>query len=175
MKRTGKFLVASPTLKGFFNNTVVFIFEETPAGATGLVINRMSGKHLSDLLQQHGINYPNNIDPIHIGGPVNPMSIMMMHTEDFVSSNTLFLDKGVNISSDDLMFEKLVSSQRPDAFKICAGLAQWSPGQLEKEIKIDKAWLVTDLPPRLIWDTKAGSVWQASMDHISKSMFDQYI
>ena len=174
MKRTGKFLVSSPTLKGFFNNTVVFIFEETPAGATGLVINRMSGKYLSDLLQQHGINYPNNIDPIHIGGPVNPMSIMMMHTEDFVSSNTLFLDKGVNISSDDLMFEKLVSQQRPDAFKICAGLTQWSPGQLEKEIKVDKAWLVTDLP-RLIWDTKAGSVWQASMDHISKSMFDQYI
>lgn len=169
----GKFLVSSPTLQGFFNKTVIFLFEENPTGAAGLVINRLSGKHLADLLQQHNINYPRNIDPIHVGGPMQPMSVMVMHTDDFASSNTLFTDMGVNISSDDLMFEKIVNGNRPNAFKVCAGVCGWGPGQLKKEIK-EKNWLITDLPQTLIWDAKANDVWQQSMDHISSNMFNQY-
>ena len=170
----GKFLVASPTLQGFFHQTVIFVFEDNPTGSAGLVINRMSGKFLADLLKQNNINYPPNLDPILVGGPVQPMSVMIMHTDDFVSSNTLFTDMGVNISSDDLMFTKIVNGNRPNAFKVCAGVCGWGPGQLRKEIKIDKSWLVTDLPPTLIWDTKAGEIWQNSMDHISSKMFNQY-
>ena len=173
MSRAGKFLIASPTLQGFFHQTVIFLYEDNANGSGGLIINRPSGRFLADLLQQHQIPYPPNMDPIFIGGPTQPMSVMMMHTDDFISSNTLFTDMGVNISSDDLMFEKIVNGNRPSAFKVCAGVCGWGPGQLKKEIK-EKNWLITDLPQTLIWDAKANDVWQQSMDHISSNMFNQY-
>jgi putative transcriptional regulator len=173
MSRAGKFLIASPTLQGFFHQSVIFVYEDNNNGSGGLIINRPSGRFLADLLQQHSIPYPPNMDPIFIGGPMQPMSVMMMHTDEFFSSNTLRTPSGISISSDDFMIDKIVQGNRPNGFKIFGGAAGWGPGQLDKEMSMN-SWLLTDLPQRVIWDRKAGEVWQASVDHVSSSMFNQY-
>ena len=173
VSRAGKFLIASPTLQGFFHQTVIFLYEDNANGSGGLIINRPSGRFLADLLQQHQIPYPPNMDPIFIGGPTQPMSVMMMHTAEFTSSNTLMIPGGISISSDDLMFDKIVQGSRPNGFRLFGGASGWGPGQLDREMSMN-SWLITDLTATIVWDTKAGEVWQRSVDHVSSNMFNQY-
>lgn len=170
---TGRYLIARPHIQGMFARTVIYIYEDLPTGSGGLVINRPTGKELKDILMEHGIPYPSKIDPIYLGGPVATNSLMMMHTDDFVSTNTLFTPNEINISSDDLMIEKLVNGARPRAFKMLAGRSQWAPGQLHHELK-SNSWLVADLPKNLAFDYGSDKTWERAVEIAGKQMFRQY-
>lgn len=170
---TGRYLIARPHLQGIFARSVIYIYEDLPTGAGGLILNKLTGKELKDVLVEHGIPYPSKIDPIYLGGPVATNSLMMIHTDDFSSMNTLFTPGEINISSDDLMIEKLVNGARPKAFKMCAGRSQWAPGQLQQEIK-SNSWLVADLPKSLTFDFGNDKTWERAIEIASKQMFGQY-
>jgi len=81
---------------------------------------------------------------------------------------------GVDISSDDLMIEKIVNGDRPRAFKLVRGRSQWAPGQLKQEID-NNGWLVTDLPKSMLFDFGNDKTWERAIEIASKSMFKQYI
>ena len=171
---TGRYLIARPHIQGVFSRSVIYIYEDLPTGSGGLTINHQTGKELRDVLAQHGINYPAKIDPLYLGGPVATNSLMMMHTTDFTSTNTLFTPHEINISSDDLMIEKLVNGARPRAFKMCVGRSQWAPGQLQHELK-SNSWLVADLPKSLAFDFANEKTWERAVEIASNQMFRQYI
>jgi len=170
---TGKFLIARPSVTGMFSKSIIYIYEDLPTGTSGLIINKPTGKELKDVLAPHGIPYPSKIDPIYTGGPVAPNSLMMVHTDDFASSNTLFTPNGVNISSDDLMIEKIVNGARPNAFKMIRGRSVWAPGQLHQEIQ-NNGWLVSDLPTTMLFDWGNDKTWERAIETASKQMFKQY-
>jgi len=170
----GRYLIARPHLQGVFSRSVIYIYEDLPTGSAGLMINRATGKELKDILATHGIPYPSKIDPVYLGGPVATNSLMMIHTDDFVSSNTLFTPNEICISSDDLMVEKLVNRARPTAFKLCAGRSQWAPGQLHHEVE-SNSWLVADLPSNILYDWGSDKTWDRAVEIASKQMFKQYI
>lgn len=170
----GRYLIARPHLKGVFERAVIYLYEDLPTGSAGLIINRSTGKELKDILAQHGIPYPSKIDPIYLGGPVATNSLMMIHTDDFASTNTLFTPNEINISSDDLMIEKLVNGARPNSFKMCAGRSQWAPGQLQHELN-NNSWLVADLPKKMLFDFGNHKTWERAVEITSSAIFDQYL
>jgi putative transcriptional regulator len=170
---TGRYLIARPHLQGVFARSVIYMYEDLPTGSGGVIINRQTGKFLADILAGHNIAYPGKIDPIYLGGPVATNSLMMIHSDDFSSTNTLFTPGGINISSDDLMIEKIVNGARPRAFKMCAGRSQWAPGQLHHELK-SNSWLVADLPKKLTFDFGNEKTWERSIEFASNQMFRQY-
>lgn len=172
--RTGKFLIARPSVTGVFSKTVIYIYEDLPNGTSGLIINKPTGKELKDVLASHGIPYPSKIDPIYMGGPVATNSLMMLHTDDFVSTNTHFAPNGISISSDDLMIEKIVNGARPNAFKMLRGRSVWAPGQLHQEIE-NNGWLISDLPKSILFDWGNEKTWESAIETASKQMFRQYI
>jgi len=171
---TGKFLIARPSVTGVFSKTVIYIYEDLPNGTSGLIINKPTGKELKDALATYGIPYPSKIDPLYMGGPVAPNSMMMIHTDDFTSTNTLFTPNGINVSSDDLMIEKIVNGGRPDAFKMVCGRSIWGPGQLHQEIH-NNGWLVSNLPSNMLFDWGNDKTWERAIELASNQMFKQYI
>ena len=171
---TGKFLIARPHLDGVFKQTIIYLYEDGPAGTSGLILNKPTGQEMRDLLATHGIPYPSKIDPIYLGGPVASNSVMMLHTDEFRSSNTLFTPNGLCISSDDLMIQKIVNGDRPKAFKTLRGRSQWAPGQLAHEIK-NNSWLVTELPKNIVFDFGNNNTWQQSIEIAGQQMFKNYI
>lgn len=170
----GKFLIARPHLDGVFRQTIIFVYEDGPSGTGGLILNKRTSQELKDLLATHGIPYPSKIDPIYLGGPVATNSVMMIHTDEFSSSNTLYTPKGLCISSDDLMIQKIVHGDRPREFKMLRGRSQWSPGQLKNEIEDRNSWLITDLPNKIVFDTSKKNMWQKSIEIAGQQMFKQY-
>ena len=64
-------------------------------------------------------------------------------------------------------FEKLKQLIRdkiiePEKIKFFLGYSGWSEGQLEKEI-MEKTWITVSADPRLIFETKANTVWNAAL------------
>lgn len=174
MNRVGKFLITRPTVElGFFRRQVVFIYEETQTGTAGTCLTYPTHLSLRDLALQVGIDYPSGVHPIYKGGPIAQSSIMMIHSEDFVSSNTLHVGKGIDISSDDVMLTKIIEGNQPEQFRLVAGGCLWIPGQLDAEIK-KGFWVVSNLKPEIVFDLSGEAQWKAAIEYAGSEMAAQY-
>lgn len=174
MSRVGKFLIARPTVElGFFSRSVVFIYEESVDGVAGLALSTPSTYTLKDLARHKQVDYPYDPHVIYCGGPVARNAVMMLHTDDFNSSNTLYTNTGLNVSSDDVMIEKLVSGNNPRQFRLVAGCSVWAPGQLDLEIERGY-WLVSKLPTNIAFGPNGERQWTMAVEHAGREFFAQY-
>lgn len=174
MNRVGKFLITRPTVElGFFKRQVIFIYEDTPEGTAGLCLTYPTTLCLSDLALQKETGYPRGIHLLYKGGPIAQSSVTMVHTDDFVSSNTLHIGKGIDVSSDDVMITKLIGGNEPKKFRLVAGCCVWRPGQLDNEVEKD-FWLVSNLRQDIVFNLDGELQWKAAIEHVSSEMVAQY-
>lgn len=174
VSRAGRCLIARPNQsQGFFHKTVVYIYEDSPAGTAGIVLNKPSDLWLSDIAARGGREYPRGISPVYRGGPVNERAIMLLHTDDWFSSNTLNVGGGVSISSDNLMIEKILDNNTPRSMRLFCGASVWAPGQLDAEIRRN-SWLVTPLTTAQIFDLDGETQWQTAIETAGREIIDHY-
>ena len=161
---------------GIFNNTVIYLFEHGPTGSAGVVLNRGTGQYLNDVLKGHtGLEFPQREGQVHAGGPVNPRGLLMLHTPEFSSSNTLFVNQSVALSSDDFMIQKMCAGAMPMGYRLFAGHSGWGPSQLENEI-YQGVWLTSArVPATLLFDDDHKMIYNKALELASSEMFDQYI
>jgi putative transcriptional regulator len=172
--KVGKFLIARPTIEiGFFTRSVVFVYQSAASGVSGFCLNKHSSFWTRDLALQMGHDYPTGTDPVYLGGPVNERSVNLLHTDDFVSTNTLHTGVGIDVSSDLLMIEKIVTGNRPRYFKFVAGNSVWAPGQLEFEIQ-KQYWLVADLNLETVFNLDGDKQWESAVDQVSQQLVQKY-
>ncbi|MFM8527240.1 MAG: YqgE/AlgH family protein [bacterium] len=131
----GKLLVASPEVGDFFRRSVVIVVEHNEEGALGLTLNQPSGTPLGDTIPEIAEWLGGN-HVIHLGGPVSPNALTCIgEFEDPNRSQRLIVD---SVGMVDL--EQPVELER---FRVFAGYAGWSPGQLESELEQD-GWIITE-------------------------------
>jgi len=172
--KIGKFLIARPAVQlGAFGYTVIFIYEDSVEGVTGLAVTTPSDLILRDILQLKEVDYSGDHHILYKGGPVVPNAVMMIHTEDFSSTNTLHTGTGINVSSDNLMTDKLLMGNEPNNFKLMTGCSAWAPGQLDTEIS-QGYWLLSDLDHRIIFELDGDLQWKAAVDYAGRQIIDQY-
>lgn len=180
MKLKGKLLVAHPLLKGndFFEKSVILIYEHSIAGASGLILNKPTEQNIRALVDNEGFNYQGP-DLIHKGGPVNSRAICLLHTDEWQSSNTMYL-KGLSISSDSFMFEKLAMGNEPNSWRMFAGMCGWASGQLEAEIEGKthysklKSWLTIDADESIVFNYDGDKQWNKALELSSQQMINSY-
>lgn len=174
--RAGKFLVARPTItQGFFKQSVVYLYEDNVLGSTaGLALNHKLPLRFSTIAEQFGFLTQSQDDFIYKGGPVNENSLLMMHTADFESTNTLWLPNNLCISSDTHMVEKLTVGAWPRYYRLVTGVCVWAPGQLDVEIARNQ-WLMCDLPNDMVFSLHGTKLWETAIDTFSSQVFDQYL
>lgn len=131
----GKLLVASPEIGDFFRRSVVLVLEHNQEGAFGITLNQPSGTPLADTIPDVA-EWLGGAHVVHLGGPVSPNALTCIgEFEDPERAQRLIVD---SVGMVDL--ERPVDLER---FRVFAGYAGWSPGQLDAELE-QEAWIPTD-------------------------------
>lgn len=166
----GNLLIAPPSVKGnFWYKTVVMITEHHQEGSVGLVLNKRSQMSIPEFAEQ--LNF--NIDLpgfVYLGGPVNVKSLSFLHTSEWVSKNTMKVNEEFSLSSADDILPRLAMGDTPRLWRIFLGMAGWSPGQLEGEIKgsppwnHETSWCTANSDEELVFGTDNKDQWCNALD-----------
>ncbi len=176
----GQLLVAPPAQKHeFWEQSVVFIYEETLASTVGLIINKPSERKLSDLAEHHNLNYSGD-EPLYIGGPVNQSALVMLHTDDWVCTNTMHIGGPWRISSDRTMLQRICSGDTPRKWRLFLGMSVWTPHQLEGEMRGEPpwnkktAWINAPANESILFSKSPERAWKKSIDLAAQEMVSNY-
>jgi putative transcriptional regulator len=170
----GKLLVAHPMLDEYFHRTVILIYQDDPKnGTVGLVLNKPTKITVSDVIADRGIAY-GGTEHVYRGGPVNETAILMLHEDNWYSSNTIHVSRGLSISSDDIMMEKLAMGNQPLAWRMCMGVAGWHPGQLQKELNSKYGWLTCDADSSIVFAKDGERQWNQALQKCANQTIDSY-
>jgi putative transcriptional regulator len=157
----GQLLVAAPTLLDpNFGRTVVLIGEHGDEGAMGVVLNRPAELEVSDAAPV----LAELVEPgavVHVGGPVQPTSVVIVgqfHNPDSAAVQ-VFEDVGFVAGEPDL--DELSTELR--RARVFAGLAGWSPGQLEAEIERED-WILEPAVDDDVFTDEPEALWSAVLE-----------
>jgi len=162
----GQLLVALPTLEDpRFTKTVIFMVAHNVRGASGLIINRPLGDiPVAVLLKQAGLPDPTakGTVKLHVGGPVEPTRISVLHTDDFRGPETDVLGGGFAVTSQPDVLQAIAAGKGPRRSHFNVGYAGWAPGQLEAEIR-DGYWITVPADEAIVFDDAYETKWDRAM------------
>ena len=177
----GKLLVATPVLNNnvVFQQSVVYIYDENPTTGQvcGVILNKPSQFKISSLGSLKDIPFDPTLEMtfVHKGGPVSDTSIFLLHTNEWVSANTLNANNKLAITSDLLMIEKLASGNEPKGWRMFAGMSVWTKEQLNVEVNDQNAWLICDPNDTSVFDFNEEEQWLKGLELCSQQMLSNYI
>lgn len=176
----GKLLVAHPNLEGtMFEQSVIYLYQDNQYGSAGLVLNKVSDYSLDYIFNHKGLEISSK-GFVFAGGPLQTRSITLLHSDDFSSENTQYVDNGICISSDNLMLEKMAMDNLPRRWRLLVGICGWSPMQLVTEIEGNTkhnrkpSWLTTEADSNIIFEYDGEKQWKKAVELCSRNMFDEY-
>ncbi|MGH8687713.1 MAG: YqgE/AlgH family protein [Burkholderiales bacterium] len=140
-------LVARPELDDpNFVRTVLLVTQRKDGSTLGVILNRPT-----DTVQQGR--------PVWFGGPVLPESLIALFEADQPPAAAAFhVMKDVYLTMHPKNIDALLS-QPKSRFRLYAGFAAWSPGQLEDELGRD-AWYVLPADEALLFRNDPDSLWR---------------
>ena len=174
MLAPGKILVAHPKLQsGIFKQSVILLTEHHDSGSVGFILNKPCQVDLNKIMRERGIDWPST-DVLYQGGPLNTSALVIVHTDDFSSSNTMYLPGGFAVSSDEFMLEKIAMDNRPNAFRFLTGICSWAPNQLDFEIKTQKSWLTATPNDAMLFNSTGLKQWRRALNLVAAETTAQY-
>ncbi len=170
MNLSGNILIAPPAMKGnFWHKTVIMLTEHHSKGSVGLVLNKRSNLSVVEFADQLGydIDVPGFV---YVGGPVNTKSLCLLHTPDWVSSNTMKINDRFFLSSAEDILPRLAMGDTPDQWRLFLGLSGWAPGQLIGEIKgvppwnEQHSWCLASADEEMVFGSDEKDQWCKAID-----------
>lgn len=119
--------------------------------------------------------------PIYFGGPVANDAVLMLHSDEWYSSNTTTAGRGYRLSSDYEMFEKISQGNEPVYWRIFSGVSSWVPGQLDLELAGEfpyhgaHSWLLADPTDDIMFMYDSEEQWEQAIELASQQMFDSFL
>jgi putative transcriptional regulator len=160
----GQFLVATPSIGGgVFEKSVVFVSSHDDAGALGLIINKeLKNVDSLEVLEKMGLEPSRKFKnmPIYIGGPVDTGRGFVLHSADYVLSNTIKYPSGICITSEKKVLQDYIDGRGPKKLQLMMGYSGWVKGQVEEEL-LSGAWINLPANLDLAFDANPDSKWQA--------------
>jgi len=159
---TGQLLIASPKLRQpIFDHGVILLARHDRDGAMGVVINRpISKKPIARLLAALGQDARGVRDHVRIfaGGPVEPTTVLVVHTLDYRRLDTLDIDGRVGITAGGDVLRDIGLGKGPRKSLVVLGYAGWAASQLEDEIA-HGVWTTIPEDPALVFDADRATLW----------------
>ena len=175
-----KILVARPILdtNPVFSHSVVYCYEHRDSGdVLGVILNKPSQFRVSSLGALKDIKIESHhLDTtvVHKGGPVSDTSILLLHTSEWTSTNTLHTTGQLAMTSDNLMVEKLGTGNFPKGWRMFAGMSVWTESQLDREVK-EGAWHVMDTNIHLIFDFNEEEQYVKAIEYAGSQTFAKFL
>ena len=162
----GQLLVAAEDMPDpRFSRAVVYMVRHDATGAQGFVVNRpLREVSLAALLERVGIvqKEAHGSVRLHTGGPVDSLSLFVLHTSDYSNPGTQAVRDGIALSWNADVLEALAGDKRPRRALLLLGYAGWGPGQLEREIKAG-GWVRAAADESLLFDGDYATKWARAM------------
>ncbi len=176
-KFKGKLLIARPgTMRDpTFAQTVVYLYEQTDLIVFGLILNKPSYLTIDRLQGLRGIYNTGATGSVYRGGPVGEQSLILLHTDEWNSTNTIPVTHGNCISSDELMLDKMVDGNLPACWRLIAGMSTWGVKQLQEELYQHKAWLLVEPNHEIFYNEDEEDQWKMGIQLASDQMMDQLL
>jgi putative transcriptional regulator len=152
----GQLLLASPALQDpNFERTVVLIGVHSEEGAMGVVLNRPSAVTVGEAAPQLE-EAVGESDPVYVGGPVQPSSIVFLAEFLDPSPAGLLVLGRIGFPAPDAELEQL--SEATERVRVFAGFAGWGEGQLEAEID-QGDWIADQAQPEDVFTDDPQQLW----------------
>jgi putative transcriptional regulator len=155
----GRLLLAAPTLQDpNFARTVVLVGIHNDDGAMGVVLNRPSEVTIGDAVPSFGEALGGEDQPLYVGGPVQPSSIVCL--AEFIDpepAGLLVLGR-IGFPDPSAAVEALAGAT--ERRRVFAGYAGWSEGQLDSEIESGD-WITLDGRPEDIFTDAPHELWSS--------------
>jgi len=172
-----KILVSTPVMgtDATFDKSVILIYEESLQHVAGVILNKPNITTVHEVFRIKGFKTTDfRKDKLFMGGPVNHDHVMLLHSEEWKSKNTMRLGNGFSITSDHIMMDRFYLSDRPKSWRMICGISLWTPDQLEQELK-RKYWMILDNAPKdLILEPKWARQWQLAVDQVGHQTIDKF-
>ena len=161
-------LIAPPNMPApRFRDSVLMLTHSDERGAHGLCVNRPLGHTLEEILKHADLDHTGLPPmPVYWGGPVGSQSIWMLHSSDWVCSDTVMITSAWAMTSSLEMFHCMMDHDIPRHFRLFMGYASWGPGQLDQEIEGQGAWrqaqswlTAQNLGPEWLFEQPVEDLW----------------
>jgi putative transcriptional regulator len=160
------FLIAMPSLSDpYFARSVTYVCEHNENGAIGIVINHPLEISLTDVFDQMDIKSANpeaQKFPVLCGGPVHPERGFVIHTPGGNWRSSLEMNSEISVTTSRDILLAIAQNAGPKNAVISLGYANWTAGQLEKEIK-DNFWLVCSADTDILFQLPFDERWHAAL------------
>jgi len=148
-----------------FAHTVIYMIRHDATGAQGIVVNRpLRDIPLAVLLEQLGMEGGGLQTTIrlHVGGPVDTLRILVLHTAGYAGAGTLPVRDGISVTWEPEILRAIAQGKGPRRALFAIGYAGWAPGQLEAEMKTG-AWVRAAADEALLFDDNYETKWDRAM------------
>jgi putative transcriptional regulator len=163
---TGQLLLAAPTLRDpNFARTVVLIGVHSEEGAMGIVLNRPSALTVGEAVPQLEATLDEQ-EPVFIGGPVQPNSIVLLAEFVDPSPAGLLVLGRIGFPAPDTDIEELTRATARG--RVFAGYAGWSEGQLDAELD-QGDWIVQPAQPQDVFCEEPEDLWSEVLTRMGGS------
>lgn len=153
---------------------VVYITESNNYSTTGLTLNTLSTCDLGELLAQQNITWLAD-NRLYHGGDYNSGALVMLHTDEWYSSNTMHVADQLSISSDELMMQKLEMGNLPMWYRLFAGIEAWDTQDLAHQVRRAKPqWIVLNRPSQALIELSERELWPNAVAELSQDLIDSY-
>ena len=172
----GKLLISHPSFpkQSPFSRSIIYIYQDDAVnGTAGIVLNKPSRTSVSMLCEQNQLMFGDTRPMMHMGGPVNTSALLLLHSDDWSSSNTASAGGRLRISSDNHMFLKLCQGNEPVYWRAFFGYSTWTPGQLQNELD-NSMWLTADADEHTIYNYDGDKQWNSALELYSQQTIDSY-
>lgn len=155
----GNMLVATRSMPDRdFAGTVILLVQSSQEGVVGLILNRATTVPLAHLFPEMQSTASGN-DPVYLGGMIALGARALLRASSSREGAQRLL-KEVWVLSDGAAVEKAVRrGERPEVFRVYAGYAGWSQGQLRKELLLGH-WRVLPGDAAAIFDAHPETLWR---------------
>ncbi|MGV3539566.1 MAG: YqgE/AlgH family protein [Rufibacter sp.] len=156
--KNGSILISEPFLGDpNFERSVIVICQHDKEGTVGLVLNRISNLHLSDVVEVNAETFDMELA---IGGPMQPNTLHYIHRLPHLKDAMPITD-GLFWGGD---FEELTTwlnqgIVKEDEIRFFVGYSGWSPGQLEEEVS-KNVWFVNNNAANKLLTLNIDSLWR---------------
>ena len=157
-------LLAMPSLQDpNFHRTVILMLQHDDDGALGLILNRPTRHACGDVARSLDIDWKLDENRfISVGGPVEPQSLWMLHSNGWMFDETIQVGASLAVSRSERALRQMCQAGE-EKIKMFVGYAGWGPGQLEQEIR-EGSWLTTELSHELVFETAEAEIWDSAFE-----------
>jgi putative transcriptional regulator len=153
----GAFLVATPQVAGFFEESVIVLLEHDARGSLGLMVNRPLGRSLAALLPELE-EAQGREEPVFLGGPVAQGQMLVLARAGEPPEGATRVLEGVYATGSQDVLRRLLAAPGAE-LRAFVGYAGWSPGQLDAELARGD-WLVAPADVSRVFTAEPEALWE---------------